>query len=163
YEGGRARGSRVYSAVAAVVGVAAGGGVRPGRDHGGSPRWAGAGEEPAVVSRQAGRLSGVAGPGPGAGGGAAPVGGRAVHPVRAGPVTGGAADAAHEPAVHRPPGGAAVLPGGPAAAPGAVQGTLQRGGDRRVPRAGRCPAVHGAADARGGTGLPGGRRPAFSL
>src|SRR5450755_2875854 len=40
-----------------------------------------------------------------------------VHPVRAGPVAGSAADAAHEPAVHRPPRGAAVLPGGPAAAP----------------------------------------------
>ena len=35
---------------------------------------------------------------------AAPVGDRAVHPVRAGPVRRGAPDAAHEPAVHRPPG-----------------------------------------------------------
>jgi hypothetical protein len=43
--------------------------------------------------------------------GAAPVGGRAVHPVRAGAVGRGTADAAHEPAVHRPPGGAAALPG----------------------------------------------------
>ena len=60
----------------------------------------------------------------GAGGAAAPVGGRAVHPVRAGPVRRGAADAAHEPAVHRPPGGAAAVSGGPAAAPGAGQGAL---------------------------------------
>ncbi len=41
--------------------------------------------------------------------------------MRAGPVRGGTPDAAHEPAVHRPPGGAAVLPGGPAAAQGAVE------------------------------------------
>jgi hypothetical protein len=33
---------------------------------------------------------------------------RSVHPVRAGPVRCSAADAAHEPAVHRPPGGAAA-------------------------------------------------------
>jgi hypothetical protein len=37
---------------------------------------------------------------------------------------GGAADAAHEPAVHRPPGGAAAVSGGHAAAAGAGQGAL---------------------------------------
>ena len=53
----QAAAARLYRAVAAVVGVAAGGGVRPGRDHqrpaaGG----AGAGEEPAVGGGQARRL-----------------------------------------------------------------------------------------------------------
>ena len=45
---------------------------------------AGAGEEPAVGGGQARRLRDSARPGPGAGGAAAPVGDRAVHPVRAG-------------------------------------------------------------------------------
>src|ERR1700751_2964635 len=45
---GRPRGGRVYRAVAAVVAVAAGGGVRPGRDRAGGAGGAGAGEEPAV-------------------------------------------------------------------------------------------------------------------
>jgi hypothetical protein len=49
-------------------------------------------------------------------GAAAPVGGRTVHPVRAWPVRRCAADAAHEPAVHRPPGRAAAVSGGSAAA-----------------------------------------------
>src|SRR6266516_2486695 len=56
--------------------------------------------------RAAGKLAGYAIPpglDAGAGGAAAPAGGRAVHPVRAGAVAGGAPDAAHEPAVHRPP------------------------------------------------------------
>src|SRR6516162_11663621 len=77
---------RLYRAVAAVVGVAAGGGVRPGRDRPGGPGRAGAGQEPAVGGGQAGRLRPRAGAGAGAGGAAAPVGGRAVHPVRAGAV-----------------------------------------------------------------------------
>ena len=41
---------------------------------------------------------------------------------RAWPVGGGAADAAHQPAVHRPPRGPAAVSGGCAAAPGAGQG-----------------------------------------
>src|ERR1019366_6913664 len=46
---------------------------------------------------------------------------------------GGAADAADKPAVHRPRGRPAVLPGGPAAAAGAVEEAVQPGGDQRVP------------------------------
>ena len=56
---------------------------------------------------------------------------------RAGPVRRGAPHAAHQPAVHRPPGGAAAGTRGYAAAPGAGQGPLQPGGDRRVSRPGR--------------------------
>ena len=52
----RCGGCRLYRAVAAVVGVAAGGGVRPGRDHGSGRAGAGAGEEPAVGGGQARRL-----------------------------------------------------------------------------------------------------------
>jgi len=144
--------------VAAVVGVAAGGRVRPGGDQGGRAAGSGAGEEPAVGGGQAGRLRDRAGPGHGGGGGAAPLGGRAVHPVRAGPVDGGAPHAAHEPAVHRAPGSAAPVSGGPAAAPGAGQGALPPGGDRRVPGAGGRAAHDGAADAGGRAGLPGRRR-----
>src|SRR5438876_791429 len=81
-----------------------GGGGRPARR-------AGTGEEPAVGGGKAGRLRGLGGPGTGGGDGAAPVGDRAVRPLRAGPVRGGAPDAAHQPAVHRPPGGAAAVPG----------------------------------------------------
>ncbi len=73
-EGWRRAGRRVYRAVAAVVGVAAGGGARPERDHGGGPGRAGTGEEPAVGRGQARGLGGAAGPGGGAGGAAAPVG-----------------------------------------------------------------------------------------
>jgi hypothetical protein len=156
--GSGAPGRRLYRLLAAVVGVAAGGGVRPGRDREDGPAGPGAGEEPAVGCGQARRLRGVAGPGPGAGGGAAPVGGRAVHPVRPGTVGRGAPDAAHEPAVHRPPGCPAPLPGGPAAAGGEGQAAIQPGGDRRVPRARGCPAHDGAADARDRAGLPGGGR-----
>ena len=94
----------LHRAVAAVVGVAGGGRVRPGRDRGGAAGRAGAGQEPAVGRGEARGCGAAAGPGGGAGGAAAPVGGRAVHPVRAGPVASGAADAAHEPAVHRPAG-----------------------------------------------------------
>ena len=123
-----------------------------------APAGPGAGEEPAVGGGQARRLRDRAGPGPGAGRGAAPVGGRAVHPVRAGPVRGGAPDAAHQPAVHRPPGGAAAVSAGRAAAAGAGQAALQPGGDRRVPRPGGRAAHRGAADAGGRAGLPGRRR-----
>ena len=70
----------------------------------------------------------------------------------------GAPDAAHEPAVHRPPGGAAAVSGGSAAAPGAGQAALRPGADRRVSRARGRPARRGAADAGGGAGLPGRRR-----
>ena len=70
----------------------------------------------------------------------------------------GAADAAHEPAVHRPPRRPAAVSGGPAAAPGAVEEAVQPGGDQRVPRAGGRPAHDGAADARGRAYLPGGGR-----
>ena len=91
-----------------------------------------------------------------AGAGLICVGGRAVHPVRAGPVACRAADAADEPAVHRPPRRPAAVSGGPAAAPGTGQEALQPGRDQRVPRAGRCPADGGAADARGRAHLPGG-------
>src|SRR6185437_16254909 len=76
-------GSRLYRAVAAVVGVAAGGGVRPGGDRGNSPGRQGAGEEPAVGRGQAGRLRDRAGAGGGAGGAAAPLDSGTVHPVRA--------------------------------------------------------------------------------
>src|SRR6516165_11775179 len=124
HAGGAGRGRRLCPAVAAVVGVAAGGGIRPGGDRAGGAGGAGAGEEPVVGGGQAGRLRGVAGPGPGAGGGAAPVGSRAVHPVRAGPDRGGAPDAAHQLAVHRPAGGAAAVSGRSAAAAGARQGAL---------------------------------------
>ena len=123
------------------------------------PGRAGAGEEPAVGGRPARRLRSPARPGPGAGGAAAPVGDRAVHALRAGPVRRGAPHAAHQPAVPRPPGGAAAGPGGCAAAAGACQGALQPGGDRRVSRLGGRPAHAVAADARERAGLPGrGRR-----
>ena len=79
-------------------------------------------------------------------------------PVRAGAVARGAADAAHEPAVHRPPGGAAAISGGYAAAAGTGQGALQPGGTRRVSRLGRRAAHPAAADAGGGADLPGRRR-----
>jgi hypothetical protein len=45
--------------------------------------------------------------------------------VSAGPVRRGTADAADEPAVHRPARGAAPVPGGPAAAPRAREGAVQ--------------------------------------
>ena len=151
-------GGRLYRAVAAVVGVPAGGGVRPGRDYQGRAAGPGAGEEPAVGRGQARRLRPRAGPGRGAGGAAASVGGRAVHPVRAGAVRRGAADAAHQPAVHRPPGGAAPVSGGYAASAGTCQGALQPGGNRRVSRLGGRPAHRVAADARERAGLPGRRR-----
>ena len=122
------------------------------------PGRAGAGEEPAVGGRQARRLRGPARPGPGTGGAAAPVGHRAVRRHRAGPVRRGAPHAAHQPAVHRPPGGAAAGPRGYAAAPGAGQGPLQPGRDRRLSRAGRRAAHAVAADARERAGLPGRRR-----
>ena len=60
---------------------------------------------------------------------------------------GGAPDAAHQPAVHRPPGGAAAVSGGCAAAAGTGQAAVQPGGDRRLssrwrtrspPRSGGC-------------------------
>ena len=108
--------------------------------------------------RPGSRLRDPARPGPGTGGAAAPVGDRAVHPVRAGTVRRGAADAAHEPAVHRPPGGAAAVPAGHAAAPGAGQDPLQPGGDRRVSRLGGRPAHPAAADAGRRADLPGCRR-----
>ncbi len=155
---GRTWGSRLYRALAAVVGAAAGGGVRPGRDRPGGAGGEGAGEEPAAGRGQARRLRHRPGPGRGAGSAAAPVGGRAVHPVRAGAVARGAADAAHEPAVHRPPGGAAAVSGGYAAAAGTGQGALQPGGNRRVSRPGGRAAHSGPADAGGGAGLPGRRR-----
>ena len=53
---------------------------------------------------------------------------------------GGAADAAHEPAVHRPPGRAAAVSGGSAAAPGAGQAALRPGADRRVSWRWRTPS-----------------------
>src|ERR1035441_22981 len=62
----------LYRPVAAVVGVAAGGGVRAGRDQPGRAAGAGAGQEPAAGGRQAGWLRGRAGGGRrrgGAGGG----------------------------------------------------------------------------------------------
>jgi len=69
--------------------------------------------------------------------------------------------AAHEPAVHRPDGRPAAVPGGPAAAPRAGQRPVFPGRDRRLPRPRRCPADGGAADAGGGAGLPGRRRRAY--
>jgi len=48
--------------------------------------------------------------------------------------------------------------GGRAAAAGAGQGALQPGGDRGVPGPGGRAAHDGAADARGGAGVPRGRR-----
>ena len=101
-----------------------------------------------------------AGPGPRPGGGAAPVGGRAVHPVRAGAVRRGAPHAAHEPAVHRPPGRAAAVSGGSAAAPGAGRKSRTAAAeiDGYLALADAQPTA-GAADARGRAGLPGrGRR-----
>src|SRR5207244_4433988 len=83
-----------------------------------------AGGEPAVGGGPARWLCGVAGPGPGTRGRAAPVGDRAVRALRAGAVGRGAADAAHEPAFHRPPGGAAPVSRRCAAAPGAGQGPV---------------------------------------
>ena len=53
---------------------------------------------------------------------------------------GGAADAAHQPAVHRPPGGAAAVSGGRAAAPGTGQGAVQPGGDQRISSRWRTPS-----------------------
>ena len=155
---GQAAAEGYIGAVAAVVGVAAGGGVRPGRDRQAAP---GGRERAKNLLWAAGKLADYAigaGPGRGAGGAAAPVDSGAVHPVRAGLVRRGAADAAHQPAVHRPPGRPAAVSGGRAAAAGAVQAAVQPGGDRRVPRAGGRPAHDGAADAGGGAGLPGGRR-----
>src|ERR1700683_590785 len=111
HAGGRASGRRLYRAVAAAVSVTAGGGVRPGRDRPGGAGWPGAGQEPAVGRGEARGLGASPGPGGGAGGTAAPVGARAVPQVRARPVGGGAADAAHQLAVHRPPGGAAAVSG----------------------------------------------------
>ena len=156
-QAGPASGERAYLAVAAVVGVTAGGRVRPGRDHRPCSR---AGQERAknlLWARRRSSRTGRCPPGPGggAGGAVAPVGGRAVHPVRAGPVAGGTADAAHEPAVHRPACRAAAVSRGSAAAPGACQAALQPGADQRLPGAGGRPARHRAADARGGPGLPG--------
>ena len=55
--------------------------------------------------------------------------------------------------VHRPAGGTPVLPGGPAAAPGAGQAAVQCRGDQRLSRAGGRPAHGGAADAGGGAGV----------
>ena len=104
---------RLYRAVAAVVGVGGGGGVRPGRDHDRCPGGAGTGEEPAVGS---GKLADwrPARPGPVPEYCCTPRQ-PTVHPLRARFVAGGAADAADEPAVHRPPGGTAAVSGGPAA------------------------------------------------
>ena len=48
-----------------------------------------------------------------------------------------------------------LYPADTAAAPGAGQGALRPGGDRRVPGAGRRAAHDRAADAGGGAGLPG--------
>src|SRR6266568_3838086 len=157
HAGGRARGSCLYRAVAAVAGVATGGGVRPGRDRAGGASRPGAGEEPAVGGRETRRLRGVAGPGADAGGGAAPVGGRAVHPVRARFVQRGAADAAHEPAVHRAACCAAAVSGRRAAAPGTVQAAVPSRADRRVSRARGRSAHRGTPEACGGAGLPGRR------
>ena len=72
---------------------------------------------------------------------------------------GGAADAAHEPAVHRPPGGAAAVSGGPAAAAGTGQGspTARRRSPGILALADAQPTA-GAADAGGRAGLPGRRR-----
>jgi hypothetical protein len=136
---------------------------RQRRSPGGSCRWrrraAGAGQVPAAGGGQGRRLRGLAGPGPGARGGIAPVGDRAVRARRAGGVRRGAAHAAHELAVHCPPGGAAAIPGRRAAAPGAGQGAVHCRGDQRLPRAGGRAAHGGAADAHDGAGLPrGGRR-----
>src|SRR6266566_7351141 len=124
HAGRRARGCRLYRAVAAVVSAGGGGCVRPERDHGGSPRRAGAGEEPAAGGGQARRLRHRAGPGRRTGGTAAPVGGRAVHPVRARLVQGGTADAADELAVHRPPGGSAAVSAGHATSAGTRQAAV---------------------------------------
>jgi hypothetical protein len=104
------------------------------------------------------RRSRPAGAGAGAGGAAAPVGDRAVRRVGARAVRLGAPDAADQPAVPGPAGGPGAGTRGRGAAPGASQGALQPGGDRRVSRAGRCPAGTVAADARGRAGLPGRRR-----
>src|SRR5215472_16142408 len=107
-------------------GVAAGGGVRPAGDRGDGTRGEGAGEEPAVGGGQAGRLRHRAGAGPGAGGAAAPVGGRAVHLLRARAVRCGTPHAAHQPEVRRPPGRAAAISAGSGAAAGARRPTARR-------------------------------------
>jgi len=96
--------------------------------------------------------------GPGSRGAAAPVGDRAVRGQRAGLVWPGAPHAAHQPAVPGPERSARAGPGRRAAAPGAGQGPLQPGRDRRLPGAGRCPADGLAADAGGRASLPGRRR-----
>ena len=152
-------GRRLYRAVAAVVGLFAGGGVRASGGAGRGAGWAGAGEEPAVGGGQARRLRGAAGPGADTGDGVASVGDRTVRAFRAGAVAGSAPDAAHQPAVHRPPGGPAAVSGRCAAAAGTGQGPVQPGGDRRLPGTGGRAARHRAADAGCRAGLPGrGRR-----
>ena len=154
-----AGGCRLYRAVAAVVGLLAGGGVRASGGAGRGAGWAGAGEEPAVGGGQARRLRGAAGPGADTGDGVASVGDRTVRAFRAGAVAGSAPDAAHQPAVHRPPGGPAAVSGRCAAAAGTGQGPVQPGGDRRLPGTGGRAARHRAADAGCRAGLPGrGRR-----
>ena len=76
--------------------------------------------------------------------------------MRAGAVGRGAAHAAHEPAVHRPAGGAAAVPGRSAAAAGAGQGsrTARRRSTAILALADAQP-TRGAADAGGRAGLPG--------
>jgi hypothetical protein len=156
----RTRCGRLYRAVAAVVGVAGGGGVRPGRDH----RTAGRqGRERAKnLLWAAGKLADYA--------------------IAAGP--GGRCRRCC--CTRRWPSGS---PGARRACPAAAPRTLrtnlrfigrrvvpqlypadlplprerakaavQPGGDQRLPGAGGRPAHGGAADARGRAGLPGGRR-----
>ena len=110
----------------------------------------------------AGRLAdyaALAGPGADTGDGVAPVGDRTVRAFRAGAVAGSAPDAAHQSAVHRPPGGPAAVSGRCAAAAGTGQGPVQPGGDRRLPGTGGRAARHRAADAGCRADLPGrGRR-----
>ena len=72
----------------------------------------------------------------GAGGATAPVGDRAVRRVRARAVRLGAPHAAHQPAVPGPAGGPDAGTRGRGAAPGAGEGALQPGGDRRLSRSG---------------------------
>ena len=118
---------------------------------------AGPGQEPFVGSGQARQLGDPARPGAGAAGAAAPERDRAVHRARAGPVRRRAADAAHQPAVHRPQRGAAPGPRRRGAAPRAGQGPVCARRDRRLPGISRCPA-HGRPSSPGRrAGLPGRR------
>src|SRR6266498_2791393 len=100
-------GGRLHRRLAPGISGAAGGRVRPAGRVAGRAGRAGPGEEPAVGGGKARLLRHRARPGAGTAGAAAPVGDRAVRRARAGAVGAGPPDAAHEPAVSGPRGGAA--------------------------------------------------------